>query len=144
MATVFDAAKYILMQTGPISAMKLQKLLYYAQAWSLVWEEKPLFKEDFQAWANGPVVRELYARHKGMFEVGRDLVEDANANRFNDEQKDTIQRIIAAYGKKSAHQLSVLTHSERPWREARGQTPPMEPCEAVISKGSMHEFYSSL
>lgn len=56
MPTIFDAAKFILEQLGQMSTMKLQKLCYYAQAWSLVWDDAPLFEEDFQAWANGPVL----------------------------------------------------------------------------------------
>ena len=55
MATVFDAAKFILERKGQMSTMKLQKLCYYAQVWSLVWDDYPLFDEDFEAWANGPV-----------------------------------------------------------------------------------------
>ncbi len=42
MATVFDVAAYILENTGSISTMKLQKLCYYSQAWSLVWDDKPI------------------------------------------------------------------------------------------------------
>jgi len=52
-----------------MTAMKLQKLAYYSQAWSLVWDEKALFPEKIEAWANGPVVRALYDRHRGMFKV---------------------------------------------------------------------------
>ena len=55
MANVFDTAKYILEKSGKMSTMKLQKLCYYSQAWALVWDDAPLFDEDFQAWANGPV-----------------------------------------------------------------------------------------
>lgn len=44
MANVFDTAKYILEQSGPMSAMKLQKLCYYSQVWSLVWDDSPLFE----------------------------------------------------------------------------------------------------
>lgn len=69
MATVYDVADYILGSCGPMSAMKLQKLVYYAQAWSLVWDEQPLFPDDFEAWANGPVVRSLYDLHRGQFRV---------------------------------------------------------------------------
>ena len=43
MATVFDVARYILEKYGPLSAMKLQKMVYYSQAWSLVWDDAPLF-----------------------------------------------------------------------------------------------------
>ncbi|MCH7691617.1 MAG: DUF4065 domain-containing protein, partial [candidate division Zixibacteria bacterium] len=54
--SVFDVAKYILSKLGGVSAMKLHKLLYYAQAWSLVWDERPLFQERIEAWVSGPVV----------------------------------------------------------------------------------------
>jgi hypothetical protein len=41
---IFDVAKYILDSVGGnVSAMKLQKLRYYLQAWNLAWEEVPLF-----------------------------------------------------------------------------------------------------
>ena len=68
MANVNDVARYILERQGEnLSTMKLQKLVYYAQAWSLVWDEKPLFSSRFEAWANGPVCRELYNQHRGHF-----------------------------------------------------------------------------
>ena len=69
MANVFDVAKYILEKKGTMSTMKLQKLCYYAQAWSLVWDDAPLFDEEFEAWANGPVCRELFFKTQGQFSV---------------------------------------------------------------------------
>lgn len=69
MADVFDVAAYILNKQGRMTTMKLQKLCYYAQAWHLVWAEKPLFDEPIQAWANGPVCPELYQAHKGKFDI---------------------------------------------------------------------------
>lgn len=66
MANAFDVAKYILEVKGTMSTMKLQKLCYYAQAWSLVWDDKPLFDEEFEAWANGPVCRELFFKTQGQ------------------------------------------------------------------------------
>lgn len=56
MANVFDVAQYIVNKTGRISSIKLQKLVYYSKAWSLVWDDDPLFTEEVQAWAHGPVV----------------------------------------------------------------------------------------
>ena len=50
MVTVFDVAKYILQVKGEMSAWKLQKLCYYAQAWHYTWTEKRLIKEEFEAW----------------------------------------------------------------------------------------------
>lgn len=65
MASVLDVAAYILERRGSMTAMKLQKLVYYSKAWHLVWDEESLFNEPIQAWANGPVVYDLYLEHKG-------------------------------------------------------------------------------
>lgn len=59
MASVYDVATYILEKQGAMTTWKLQKLVYYSQAWSLVWDDDVLFPEEIEAWANGPVVREL-------------------------------------------------------------------------------------
>lgn len=144
MATMLDAAQYILQSAGEMTAMKLQKLMYYAQAWSLVWDEEPLFDEDFEAWANGPVLPALYARHKGQFKVSADIVTDANAGALSVEQRQSIDKVLSFYGNQSAQWLSNLTHQERPWAEARSGVSDGEPCSATITKLAMHEYYSSL
>ena len=64
-----DVAEYILAQQGEMSAMKLHRLVYYCQAWHLAWSGRPLFDDEIQAWANGPVVVSLYELHKGDFTV---------------------------------------------------------------------------
>ncbi len=69
MAGVEDVAEYILQKLGPMPTWKLQKLVYYCQAWHIVWEDEVLFDEPVEAWANGPVVRKLYNRHRGQFRV---------------------------------------------------------------------------
>ena len=68
MLSVFDVAKYILqMDTNGMTTMKLQKLCYYCQAYSLGWTNEKLFYEDIYAWKNGPVCRTLFNAHKGIF-----------------------------------------------------------------------------
>src|SRR5271170_1682658 len=113
--SVLDVAAYILNKQPkkhPISAWKLQKLVYYCQSWSLVWDEQPLFKERVLAWANGPVVKELYNQHKGMFYVKE--LPKGNSSHLSTNQKDTIDQVLKAYGDKSAQWLSDLTHMETP------------------------------
>ena len=141
MASAHDVAAYILRKLGPMTAMKLQKLVYYCQAWSLVWDDKPLFQEEIQAWANGPVVRELYERHKGRYMVN---AWDGDVDAFNPEERETIDGVIEFYGGKNSHWLSDLTHRESPWLEARQGLSPGERGENVISHASMMEYYSSL
>lgn len=144
MVSVFDTAKYILTKIGPISAMKLQKLVYYSQAWALAWDDKPIFQESIEAWANGPVVRRLYEAHKGKFIVNAEDFPDADTCRLSEEHKETINSVIDAYGKKSAQWLSDQTHSEQPWLEARRGLDDSERGNREITLEAMAEYYSSL
>lgn len=143
MATVYDVANYILSARGPMTAMKLEKLIYYCQAWSLVWDDKPLFAEEIQAWANGPVVPVLYVRHRGSYQVDKDIV-GGNASTLTNEEIDTIDHVLSFYGDKSSQWLSDLTHSEAPWKDARSGLNPGERGNAVISHIAMAEYYGSL
>ena len=145
MANVFDIAKYILEYAGPMSTMKLQKLCYYSQAWSLVWDDEELFHEEFEAWANGPVCRELYDFHSGMFKISAiDIPEKMTTGVLTENQKDSIRHVLDHYKDKDAQWLSTLTHMEEPWKAARVGYAPGERCNNVITKASMAEYYGAL
>jgi uncharacterized phage-associated protein len=145
MASILSVAKYIHSELGDISAMKLQKLAYYSQAWSLVWEEKELFPEDFQAWANGPVSPDLYSRHRGEFLITSNMFLDIEDDLTNN-QKENINKVIEHYGEKTAQWLSDLTHIEDPWLNARNEACVQEGerCDMIITKGDIHLYYSGL
>jgi uncharacterized phage-associated protein len=144
MASVQDVAVYILQRTGKTSAMKLQKLVYYSQAWHLVWEERPLFPEKIEAWANGPVVRELYREHRKRFEVTARTFPEGNSDRLTETEQETIDAVVDSYGKLKAFELSEMTHREAPWKDARRGVPPGAACTNIITKQAMAEFYESL
>jgi len=143
MATVHDVAAYILKQKGPMTAMKLQKLVYYCQAWSLVWDEQPMFPGRIEAWANGPVAPELYARHRGAYTVATIAGRLSALARNN---KLTIDAVLKYYGDKSSQWLSELTHKEDPWLHARKNAglKPGERGSTEITHAAMAEYYSSL
>lgn len=142
MARVDDVAAYILQKCGPMSAMKLQKLVYYSQAWHLVWDEEPLFEDRIEAWANGPVVPSLYAQHRGQFIL--DSWSAGDPTRLKDNERQTVDAVIAAYGKFSAQQLSELSHREQPWMEAREGLSPTQRSTNTISAETMQEYYSAV
>lgn len=142
MPNVFDVAKYILQKHPAITAMKLQKLVYYSQAWSLVWDEAPLFEEPIQAWANGPVVPELYKAHKGEFRVSQ--LNDGDSSNLKAVQKETLDAVLDFYAPMTSQELSDLTHAEDPWRLARVGLAEGQRGNREISLASMHEYYSSL
>ncbi len=142
MATAHDVAAYILQRTGPITAMKLQKLAYYSHAWHLVWEERPLFRERIEAWANGPVVRELYKEHRGRFSV--DSWPLGNPDALDTGERSSVDAVLDFYGKRSAHELSELTHREAPWRRARRSLSSGARSDAAINDADMFEYYDAL
>lgn len=144
MANIFDVAKYILEKSGRMTTMKLQKLCYYCQAWNLAWEEVPLFTNDFEAWANGPVCPELFNAHKGIFSVDQNFLKNEISYPFTDVEKENMDRVIAYYNKFEPHELSELTHLESPWKEARKNIPDGIPCHNIITKDSMLQYYSGL
>ncbi len=141
MVSAHDAAAYILQKLGPMTAMKLQKLVYYCQAWSLVWDEKPLFRQSIEAWANGPVVPELYESHRGKFKI---CEWKGHPGALSKPQRDTAKAVLNFYGHRTSQWLSDLTHQESPWREARAGLPPGVRGCAEITHAAMAEYYGSL
>ena len=142
MANVHDVAAYIIDKCGDMTAMKLQKLAYYSQAWSLVWEDRNLFDAEIQAWANGPVMPELYHIHRGQFSITQ--WPKGNPGNIKSSDSETIDSVLEYYGDKSSQWLSDLTHHERPWIEARKGLSPGERSDEVISNSAMAEYYSAL
>ena len=143
--SVFDVAKYILKKLGePCSTMKLHKLLYYCQAWNLVWDETPLFTQPIEAWANGPVIRQLFNFHRGLYQLNYADLAIGNEDILSAKQKENIDEVLDFYGKKSAHWLIDQTHIEKPWQDARKGLASNERGDVVITLDAMQEYYSSL
>lgn len=136
-----DVAEYILQRRRPIPAMKLQKLVYYCQAWSLVWEDRPIYENRVEAWAHGPVIVDLYKAHRGRY-----MLESVGGNPSSIPQSDieTIDAVLEYYGDKPSQWLSDLTHQEYPWQKARGSMPKGQRGSEEITLASMAEYYGSL
>ena len=145
MANVHDVAAYILKKIGkPVTAMKLEKLAYYCQAWSLVWDERVLFSERVEAWANGPVCPALYRLHRGEFLIHRWTF--GESGQLDQQAKETVDAVLGFYGDKTPQWLSDLTHAEDPWRQARARAgaTPGEWCTQEITLEDMAEYYGSI
>ncbi|MFE4671075.1 Panacea domain-containing protein [Streptomyces sp. NPDC056723] len=120
MASVQDVAAYILAKDAPMSAMKLQKLCYFAYGYHLAWEDRQLFPERFEAWANGPVVYELYAEHRGKFRLDRgDIAGDPVA--LDDDERESVNVVLENFRAYSAQELSAMSHQRGPWLDARSR-----------------------
>lgn len=142
-----------------INPLKLQKLLYYVQAWSLVkLDKKPLFEDLPEAWVNGPVYRSIYNIHRDLFYRDQDFkyvpkddvsIDDVfqqcyNGLELDNSQKLILDAVLKAYAPQTHDKLVYMTHSEAPWNEARKGLAPMERSTNPISLESMYEYYSNI
>ena len=141
MANIFDVAKYVLNEIGEISTMKLQKLCYYSQVMSYKIRNTPLFSDDFEAWANGPVCRNLFNIHRGKFSLQARDIPNNLLTRLTIEEKEVINTAIEDYGRYTGAELSSMTHAEEPWIKARDGIASSKNSNRKISKTSIKNFY---
>lgn len=126
-----------------ITHLKLQKLVYYAQAWSLALREQELFVEEFEAWTHGPVLRSLYNEFR---EHGWQALPPPRdwETEIDEDTVTLLDEVYNVYGAMHAKRLEVLTHSEAPWKDARGNLPPEASSNRKITIPAMRDFYSRL
>lgn len=144
MVDCITVAHYVLEQTGPITTMKLQKLVYYAQALHLVCYQTPLFSEPIQAWANGPVIPALFEVHRGRYMVDARTKPIASSDdSLIPEDRAVVDAVVHRLGSFTGEQLRERTHRESPWRDARGECSDGDRCQSIITCDSMMSYYSS-
>ena len=148
MTSSVDLSEFILQQKSPISSMKLQKLVYYSQAWSLALNGKHIFDEPIEAWKNGPVVRNLLEKTRNDYNVSS--VPSGNPTLIDEDFRDTVTAVLIYYGQKSGNWLQDLVHSEEPWIEARRNATKHKSLysdvsyNVIISRRKMKDYYSRL
>lgn len=121
-----------------ISHLKLQKLVYYAQAWYLANFEKPLFDEEIEAWTHGPVVQSVWNEYK---QYGWDAIPAGEEPNLELRIKAILELIFERYGDMGAKALENMTHREEPWRKTRGNLPLEARCNRPIKKETMRDYY---
>jgi uncharacterized phage-associated protein len=149
-ANVNQVCDYIILTCSDageqINLLKLQKLLYYSQAWSLAFTGTPLFDGKFQAWVHGPVNRAIYDRFVGAKTLysalsKSDIAEGFDPNVLSPDEQLHIQNVLEVYAPFSGSDLEAQAHSEEPWMRARGACLPAERCETDLDENLMMSYY---
>ncbi|STO08078.1 Panacea domain-containing protein [Exiguobacterium aurantiacum] len=133
---------------------KLQKLLYYAYSWFLVFENEKvidnpapirLFNERIEAWVHGPVVPKIYHQFKdrGANNIPKDESFVPDEAGFTAETLEILFQVWDVYGKYNGNQLESISHQEEPWKEARGDRSPIAICNNIINDETIFETYGS-
>lgn len=97
-----------------ITHLKLQKILYFAQATFLSCIDKKLFNDKIYAWKHGPIVKSIYDKYKRTESKALNSDTDFDETNINDEDKKTIDNMRSFFWKYSASQLVDMSHSHDP------------------------------
>ncbi|PSR18173.1 hypothetical protein C8255_08870 [filamentous cyanobacterium CCP3] len=146
MTTALDVAWFFVLkgQKDPsVTQLKIQKLVYYAQAWSVVFRGQPLFDEAVEAWSNGPAVRSVWKEFNCYGKESVPLPQGSSLSVLPPDQIQLLEMVWEKYGSFSATELWALSHSEAPWIEARGDIPVHEKSQSEITADSMKSYYSN-
>lgn len=156
MAAALEVAKRFLwlsaQESEPdyLSHLRLQKLLYYAQGWSLVNRNVALFGDRIEAWAHGPVVPSVFpvfADYKFQNIAPDHFLcneDEIDAGDLTDDEGTFVEAVWGAYRKYSATSLREMTHREPPWVNARGSCGPADRCSAEITQQAMKDYFSTI
>lgn len=135
MYDVLDVARYIINYSYEknygCSNLKLQKLLYFVQAYFLITKNRPLFPNEIQAWDFGPVVPDAYTEFKRFGSGDIPYVSyyysmpDGHLSSLQTHQYDPdlidkktrrlINDVIDNFKDYSSTALVTLTHHQAPW-----------------------------
>lgn len=144
MISAKDTARYFLaaadLDAGDLmSHLKLQKLCYYAQGFSLAMRGEPLFRERIEAWQHGPVIPDLWREYRDHGSSAIPAPENVDLGIYDEDVKELLNEVYEVYGQYSAWKLRNMTHGEPPWRDAWAKGPNTD-----ISNDAMREYFDTL
>ena len=132
---IMKSAAYLRRKKDDLSSYRLQKLLYYIQGVSAAFKPAPLFTDYCEAWANGPVYREVFYKNR------EDAINDDFADLVSDDEREVIDCVLGCFGRYDGDTLVEFTHNEAPWIDARGGLPPDAPSDMIISLESITRYF---
>lgn len=125
-----------------LTPLKLQKLMFYADAWNMALYDQELTAERFQAWVHGPVALSQYHRFKEN--RWHPILDEIERPDVSNAKETHLCEIVDIFGVETGPALEVMTHQELPWIEARGGLSDNQPCNTYIDKSTTKVFYAAL
>lgn len=144
-SSILDVAQYIL-EKGKLDTLpytKLERLCYYAQAWSLAWDDEPIFPEAFYAGAHSAVCPEFFQSVNNRLYIA--VTENIGVSEIlSDDQKASVDAIIEYYYDYSTERLGQLIRAEFPWYDARCLLEANKNATGRITHENMKNYYKTL
>lgn len=142
------AIAYIFEELEEVTDLALQKLLYYIQGLYIERYNIPLFPEMCEAWAHGPVYREVYSLFRDFkynpIDDPRFALFSGKSKALSAAEKDVIDLVLKTFGMYSGKTLERITHIENPWCDARKGCSAFERSTEIISNASIAQYFRSV
>jgi uncharacterized phage-associated protein len=122
-----------------ISNLKLQKVLYFAQAAHLALEGDELFTDEIYAWNYGPVIKDVYHAYKDNESTAIDVPKHNDYKAFDEKTVTFLDSIWGLFGKYSAAKLVDMTHAHDPWKNVFDGSK-----DNIITKPSIKKYYQNI
>ena len=148
MTTAIQIADWLVMYRAevvgaPIDAMSLEKHLFYGQGFHLAVNRAPLFNETIEAWRDGPVVPAVWRRYHNY--GGRPIMEpDANPGSVSFNTQLFLADLVVFLSSHTAPELSLATHAEEPWINARKPFSRFDPSNVPLDSDQLLTYFSKL
>lgn len=143
MYSALDIANYIIIreaeQGRSVSNLRLQKLLYFVQAFFLVNTENPIFSDDIESWDFGPVIPKVYHRYKyyGSSGILTMAIDIDSIPELSLKEKYMIDEVLDYCAKYNTSFLVDKTIHQQPWKRAKWRW------NKVITLDSIKEYFNN-
>ena len=142
MYSAIDVAEYIVEYCNAhnygVSNLKLQKLLYFVQAYFLIASQNACFYEEIEAWDFGPVVPSVYSKFKQFGST--DIPKMPNLYLYSvilEQDKKLINAVIEKFRGYTSTDLVRLTHNQDTWRNAHAKG-----YNGIITKEAIRSYFA--
>ena len=136
---------YVFERLEEVTPLMLQKLLYFIQGVSYALNGKPMFSENCQAWVHGPVYPEVYEMFRDFkynpIEDARFAIFDGNKDELTEDERRVVDLVVNTFGEYGGKVLERITHSEKPWKNARKGYGENIPSNELLSMESIKSYF---
>ncbi len=137
------AQRFLKLSETGMTQIKLQRLVYFAQAWSLGTFNAPLFEEDFQAWSFGPILpslNEIYSEHGRIVAT---IPVPGTVIDMPEDKVEFIQSVWEQYGYLRDDELEESSKDDV-WRNSRGGMKRTDKSDNIMPKEEIREYYAEI
>lgn len=142
---ILIASQYLINNCEGITALTLQKALYYAQGWYSVFYGSFIFRENCEVWTTGPVYRkahEVYKEYEDrIIQPDKSITDFSRLSANEIAVLDYISDYFCTF---SDRVLGYFIRQEQPWINGKKDASHLEESNKTIPKAEIQKHFCSI